>query len=119
MNERILLRASLVMILSFAGFALMACKGGGNIQPGSRTAEGSPQSNAPASTAPPADGVRRITTAELKDALEKGSAIAVDVRGSVEYDLGHIKGARSLPLGLIAQQAGDLPRDKMIVTYCA
>jgi sulfur-carrier protein adenylyltransferase/sulfurtransferase len=68
---------------------------------------------------PPQDGVRRISISELQEALEKGLAMLVDVRGSVEYKLGHIKGAVSLPLGLIAQQFKDLPKDKLIVTYCA
>lgn len=68
---------------------------------------------------PPQDGVRRISISELEDELEKGEAVLVDVRGSVEYKLGHIKGAVSLPLGLIAQQIKDLPPDKLIVTYCA
>ena len=66
----------------------------------------------------PSDGVRRVTVTELSEALEKGEAVAIDVRGSVEYDLGHIKGARSIPLGLVAAQAKELPRDKLIVTYC-
>jgi rhodanese-related sulfurtransferase len=70
-------------------------------------------------TPTPEDGVRRISISELQTALEKGEAVVVDVRGSVEYKLGHIKGARSVPLGLIAEQGKDLPRDKMIVTYCA
>lgn len=69
--------------------------------------------------APPQDGVRRISISELQEALEKGLAVVVDVRGSVEYKLGHIKGALSVPLGLIARQLNELPKDKLIVTYCA
>ena len=69
--------------------------------------------------AAPSDGVRRVTVQELSEAMEKGEAIAVDVRGSVDYDLGHIKGALSLPLGLVAERAKELPRDKLIVAYCA
>jgi 3-mercaptopyruvate sulfurtransferase SseA len=77
-----------------------------------------PQTPAAQAT-PPQDGVRRVSISELQEALEKGLAVLVDVRGSVEYKLGHIKGAVSLPLGLIAQQIKDLPPDKLIVTYCA
>jgi 3-mercaptopyruvate sulfurtransferase SseA len=115
MNERILCRVSLVMILVLAGFALTACNRSGNTQRSERTGDAQP-ANSPAL---PTDGVRRVTTLELRDALEKGEAIVLDVRGEVEYKLGHIRGARSLPLGLIAGQSGDLPRDKLIVTYCA
>ena len=62
--------------------------------------------------------VPRVTPAELKALMDKGEAVAVDVRGSVPYELGHIKGAAWLPLGLIAQRFGELPQDKLIVTYC-
>jgi Rhodanese-like domain len=115
MNERIPFRVSLAAILILAVFALTACHKSGNIQTSERTG-GSPSTNSPA---PPSDGVRRVTISELKDALEKGEAVILDVRGEVEYKLGRIKDARSLPLGLIAQRSGDLPRDKLIVTYCA
>ena len=74
---------------------------------------------AQAPAAAPPDGVRRVTVSELNEALGKGEAVAVDVRGSVDYELGHIKGARSVPLGLFAERAKELPRDKLIVTYCA
>lgn len=115
MNERILCSVSLAIILIFSGFALTACKKSGSLQRSERAAS-SQQTNSPPL---PTDGVRRVTISELKDALEKGEVVVLDVRGEVEYKLGHIKGARSLPLGLIAGQSEALPRDKLIVTYCA
>jgi 3-mercaptopyruvate sulfurtransferase SseA len=104
----------LVSLTAILLFSLAAChpKSAGGARTGER-AEG------PTAAAAAADGVRRVTVAELNEAMGKGEAIAVDVRGSVDYDLGHIKGARSVPLGLIAAQAKELPRDKLIVTYCA
>ncbi len=117
MNERIPYRVALAMIFVLAGFALPACNTKNeNIQTSERASNLQPSPEA--APALPTDGVRRITVTELKDALEKGEAIVVDVRGSVEYKLGRIKGSRSIPLGLIAQQSRDLPRDKLIVTYC-
>ncbi|MBA3440827.1 MAG: rhodanese-like domain-containing protein [Pyrinomonadaceae bacterium] len=74
---------------------------------------------APTTTATPNDGVRRITPAELQAALEKGEAVVVDVRSSAAFQKGHIKGARLIPAEQIASRAGELPRDKTIVTYCA
>lgn len=62
--------------------------------------------------------VPRVTPAELQELMVKGEAIAMDVRGSVPYELGHIKGAVWLPLGLVAQRFGELPQDKLIVAYC-
>jgi rhodanese-related sulfurtransferase len=98
-----------VSLTAILVFSLAACH---PKAAGERAQEG------PAAAAP-SDGVRRVTVAELNEALGKGEAVAVDVRGSVDYDLGHIKGARSVPLGLIAEQADELPRDKLLVTYCA
>jgi rhodanese-related sulfurtransferase len=62
--------------------------------------------------------VPRVTAAELHALIDKGEAVAVDVRGTVPYELGHITGAVWLPLGLVNQRAGELPQDKLIVTYC-
>jgi predicted sulfurtransferase len=115
MNERLSTRVSLLIILVLVGFVLIACKGSGNIQTSERTQDAQPNNSPPL----PMAEVRRVTIAELRDALEKGEAVVLDVRGEVEYKFGHIKGARSIPLGLIAQQSGDIPRDKLIVTYCA
>ena len=53
----------------------------------------------------PDDGLRRITVEELRAALAENRAVVIDVRGSVEYDLSHIKGALLLPLGQIAARA--------------
>jgi Rhodanese-like domain len=96
-------RLSLTLILCAVALFLAACARG---------------SRGPAASAP-SDGVRRVTVSELSEALEKGEALAVDVRGGVDFDLGHIKGARSVPLGLVAERAKELPRDKLLVTYCA
>ncbi|HYI13452.1 MAG TPA: rhodanese-like domain-containing protein [Thermoanaerobaculia bacterium] len=62
--------------------------------------------------------VQRVTAAELRALIEKGDAVAVDVRGSVPWRYGHIPGAVWLPLGRVDQQFGKLPQDKLIVTYC-
>lgn len=70
-------------------------------------------------TNPPGDGVRRITPAELRDLLANGQAVVVDVRNAGSYNLGHIKGAKLIPTGEFLGRVGELPRDKMVVTYCS
>jgi hypothetical protein len=67
----------------------------------------------------PEDGVRRITPAEAREAVDKGKAIIIDVRGDASYNAGHIKGARSIAVNDIGSRASELPRDKMIITYCS
>lgn len=74
---------------------------------------------ASASPAAPNDGVRRITPTELEDLLAKNEAFVVDVRNEASYNAGHIRGAKLIPEQDIATRASELPRDKIIVTYCA
>ena len=102
-------------------FTLFAC--GARSQAESNAAMRSPQHTqtpAPRAEATPRpDGVRLVTVEELNRLIEQGGAVALDVRGSVEFELGHIRGAVAMPLGLIASRAAELPKDKLIVPYCA
>jgi 3-mercaptopyruvate sulfurtransferase SseA len=65
------------------------------------------------------DGVRRITPAEAREALDKGAAIVIDVRNEQVYQTGHVKGAILIGLNDFIARIKDLPRDKMIITYCS
>jgi hypothetical protein len=67
----------------------------------------------------PGDGVRRITTVELRDALDKGTALVIDTRPLESYKQSHIKGSISVPLDQVQSRINELPRDKMIVAYCS
>ena len=69
--------------------------------------------------AQPADSVRRVTIDELKTMLAENKAVVVDVRGDAAYKTGHIKGARMIPAAEIDKHADELPKDKLIVTYCS
>lgn len=76
---------------------------------------------APAAQQPPADplaAARRITPEEARQAVAKGEAILVDVRGKENYDQEHAKGALQIPVSEIAARAGELPKDKLVITYC-
>ena len=66
-----------------------------------------------------ADGARRVTPAELDTLLKNGKVFVVDVRNQAMYDTGHIPGSRLIPSGEILNHVDELPRDKMIVTYCS
>jgi 3-mercaptopyruvate sulfurtransferase SseA len=67
----------------------------------------------------PADGVRRLTVTELQNMVNKNEAFIVDVRNEDAYNAGHIRGAKLIPLSDIDKRSGELPKDKLIVTYCA
>src|SRR5215213_1760654 len=113
---------SLMAAIILAALALAACNsrdGSGSTASSTGTSPSSSSSApAPLSTAP-SDGVERITTAELRDALEKGTAIVVDVRSPESYKLGHIRGAINIPEPEITRRKDELPRDKKIVFYCS
>src|SRR5882672_4114798 len=67
----------------------------------------------------PPDGACRVTVAELKDLLASNEAIVIDVRNQTSYDMGHIRGARLIPEAEVASHSDELPRNKLIVTYCS
>ena len=108
------LKVLISCIAVLLAFVLSSCNKGQGGADNPRSAE-SPVNSQPQA----ADGVRLITADELRRAMERGEALVVDVRGPVEYELSHIKGSISMPLGLVAKRAGELPKDKLIVTYCA
>ena len=72
----------------------------------------------PASTPAP-DGARRVTIPELKDMLDRNEAVAIDVRTEAAYNLAHIKGAKLIPEAEVVKRMDELPKNKLIVTYCS
>jgi 3-mercaptopyruvate sulfurtransferase SseA len=77
--------------------------------------------NSGTAAAPPtyADGAPRITTAELDALIKEGKVYILDVRTQDSWDMGHIPGAHLIPALEVYQHVDQLPRDKMIVTYCS
>ena len=108
--------------LVIAALALAACNSndpkGNRTTASNRTAIPPPPPD-PSAHVAPADGVKRVTTIELRDAVANGTAVIVDVRPADSYRQSHIKGSISIPLEQVATRYTELPRDKMIVTYCS
>jgi 3-mercaptopyruvate sulfurtransferase SseA len=118
---RLFISLSLVAVL--AVIALTACNSTDGS--GARNSAAKPQittitnTQQPAAKTTPGDGVRRMTVAELKAEVDKGATVIVDVRSKEQYKTDHIKGAVNIPGNEIVTRFGELPRDKMIVTYCS
>lgn len=68
--------------------------------------------------APTEETARRISVDEARQALDKGKAVLVDVRAKEAYEASHAQGALSIPLANIGSRAGELPKNKLIITYC-
>ncbi len=61
-----------------------------------------------------------ISPDAFKAARSEGDGIVIiDVRESFEVASGIIEGARHIPLGALSARAHEIPRDKLIVVYCA
>ncbi len=63
---------------------------------------------------------QKINAAEAVRLLDVGRAVAVDVREPDEYAVGHIPGAKLLPLGQVLARAGEVLPDKNAawLIYC-
>lgn len=106
-------------LLLLAAVMTAGC-GKNNNQPANIAGKGG-GSNAPVPTArnSPPDNVRRVTITELRDMVEQGKAVVIDVRGDVAYKQEHIKGALDIPEAQLTARSGELPKDKLLVFYCS
>ena len=64
------------------------------------------------------DDVETISRDELRTRLARGEVVLVDVRPEVEFEAGHIEGARSIPHDELERRLAELPRDREVVAYC-
>src|SRR2546423_4456492 len=55
---------------------------------------------------------------ELIARMRKGDVVLVDVRPSEEFEAGHIKGAKSIPLAELEDRLAELPSDREVIAYC-
>jgi len=60
----------------------------------------------------------QISMADLRQRLQSGDVVLIDVRPAVEYAVGHIPGALSAPLSNLEQHLDELPPDLPVVAYC-
>ncbi len=87
-------------------------------QPSALSPTASALSTAPHSSDPAHAAVPRISADELKAKMDKNQVTVIDVRAADAYQLGHIPGARHIPLARIEGEIDYLPKGKDIVLYC-
>jgi predicted sulfurtransferase len=108
-------RLSYMSIITLTALVLCGCNSAD-----SKVAKTVPKQTQPVSAETTySDGAKRITIREAQDLISKGQVLVVDVRNQASYDVGHIPGARLIPESEIVARANELPRDKMIITYCS
>lgn len=60
-----------------------------------------------------------LTPRELSERLAAADPpLLIDVRETWEWDVSRIEGSRHIPLAMLTQEAGSLPRNREIVVYC-
>lgn len=64
------------------------------------------------------DALEPVPAIELLDRAQQGLVTVIDVRPPEEYAQGHIAGALNIPLDMLEQRLGQLPRDREVVAYC-
>ncbi|WP_141992092.1 metalloregulator ArsR/SmtB family transcription factor [Bacillus sp. B4EP4a] len=59
-----------------------------------------------------------ISLSEIKDRMDKGEVILLDVRPMEEYEEAHIPGAVSMPIEELSEKLSTLPSNCDVVAYC-
>jgi rhodanese-related sulfurtransferase len=64
--------------------------------------------------------VPSVNPREAWERLSSGQAtpVLIDVREPWEYNGGHAKGARNIPLGQLPKRLGEVPRDRDVLVIC-
>lgn len=60
----------------------------------------------------------RISINDARQKIASGEAVVIDVRTAEAYRENHIPGAINIPYDQLKTRAGELPKDKYLVTYC-
>jgi rhodanese-related sulfurtransferase/DNA-binding transcriptional ArsR family regulator len=64
------------------------------------------------------DDLEPVSRSDLQRRMKQGLVTVLDVRPEDEYALGHLPGARNVPLSQIKRQLSKLDRNTEIVAYC-
>ncbi|OWV38846.1 sulfurtransferase [Bacillus spizizenii] len=66
----------------------------------------------------PVQGIKQITTADLKSELKNKDKQFIDVRTPYEFRTRHIKGFKNIPLSTLPRQTNQLSKDKEVFVIC-
>jgi rhodanese-related sulfurtransferase len=78
-----------------------------------------PREQEPQKQSPPSQ-VAKIPKEDVARGVQQGRSdfVLLDARDRAEYELGHVPGARSMPLDEADAMVAGLDRSKQYVTYC-
>jgi rhodanese-related sulfurtransferase/DNA-binding transcriptional ArsR family regulator len=64
------------------------------------------------------DELEAVDKEELLRLMAEEAVVVIDVRPEIEYELGHISSARSVPVENLKRRLAELPRNLEVVAYC-
>jgi len=62
--------------------------------------------------------IEQIDVEHLRELLQQGTTMLIDVRGPDEHAAGFIPTSRNIPLGSLMQYMDDIPTDRAVVIHC-
>jgi hydroxyacylglutathione hydrolase len=65
-----------------------------------------------------AQGVPEVAPEQLEELMRLDAVELIDVRNSSEWEAGRVPGARNFPLGRLAEQLDQIPRDRPLIVHC-
>jgi hypothetical protein len=111
MNKNVMAIGVAVVGVSALLFAGVAAMRGGKATP-------AVTSTVAAKTLTSLESVPRISVASLKEKIDRGEVVVMDVRDIDSYTASHIAGAMHIPVSYLETELPYLPRGKPIVAYC-
>ncbi len=60
---------------------------------------------------------KQVSVTQARELVEKGAHI-IDVRGTKEFERGHLKGAHNIPLCELRDRMDEIPRDEKVYIHC-
>jgi hydroxyacylglutathione hydrolase len=62
--------------------------------------------------------IAQRSPSEVAAMMTAPETTVIDVRGASEYDAGHLRGVRNIPVGYLTDHLGELPRETPLVLHC-
>jgi len=66
----------------------------------------------------PMETLAEVSVQEIAEALAAGNTVVLDVRESMEWDMGHVPGATLISLGVLRERLHEVPQASRIVVIC-
>ena len=59
-----------------------------------------------------------VTVQEAERLVAHGDAVLIDVREQGEWEAGHVRQARHIPLGVLPDRLAEVPHDRAVLLFC-